>query len=289
MAIKFYKNGEQVSGYTTSYSGKNIIISIDSSKSNTAMFVWDEFGYPLDDYEISGEGADVEVFQLCWDTRIQLENLLKGAKVLLVGIEDIITKSEKGYRGIEYHQSRHKITAVYDNLVFFFQIYHNMTPKLINNQTWKSHVLPEEFRKRDYDKGSKDWCKALGNRWANRKDDVTDAYCIGLYLLMSEKIEAFYSVDFTEPAKGTYTYGIFPSSFPLPAGSKKFVIKNNDTLQHNAATVSNKVDVGQPGVFTYPIDKLTLDELYSSEVLYNNEYKFNREDTSVQVIVYSKS
>lgn len=284
--MELFKNGTPVYEYTQTYSGQNILVSIDSSKSNTAMFVWDEYGYPIDDYEISGAGSDIDVYDLCWQTRIELEKLFSGSHILRVGIEDIITKKESGYKGLDIHQSRYKITAVFDNLIFFFQTYHNQTPRRINNWEWKSHVLPEEYRTKDHKKGSKDWCVALGNRWANRKDDVTDAYCIGLYLLMTEKIESVYKLDSTEPAKCKYDYGIFPIQFPVPANAKNFLIKNNDTLMHNIETIANRVKDKQPGCVKVPIELLTIEDVYSDKLKFNSTYKFDRDADEVLVVVY---
>lgn len=284
--MEFYKNGEPVYEYVPSYGGKNIFVSIDSSKSNTAMLVWDEYGFPLDDYEISGAGASVDVYDLCWKTRDELCKLFNGANILRVGIEDIITKNENGYKGLEVHQSRYKITAVFDNLMFFFQIYHGQTPRKINNQEWKSHVLPDDLRKASVHKGSTIFCERLGNRWAGRKDDVTDAYCIGLYLLMTEKVESYYPVDHTEPAQRGYEYGVFPITFPTPAGAKNFIIKNNDTLIHNIETVSNHVSSGQPGIFSVPIDLLTMEDVYSENIKFGGAYKFARDAEKVLVVVY---
>lgn len=286
--MELYKNESPVYSYEPSYSGKNIYVSIDSSKSNTAMFVWDEYGFPLDDYEISGAGSQVNVYDLCWQTRIELEKLFRGAHILRVGIEDIITKKEGGYKGIEIHQSRHKITAVFDNLVFFFQMFHNQTPRFINNQAWKAGVLPEEYRKRTHDKGSKDWLMDMGSRWGHRKDDVTDAYCIGLFLLRTENVESVYSIEHTEPAEHTFEYGIFPVEFPIPQGAKNFVIKNDDSLSHNIQTVSNRIAVGQAGCILVPVDLLTMDDVYSDEVKTNSIYKFHRGCENVLAIVFRK-
>lgn len=286
--MKFMKNGESVYEYAPSYSGKNILVSIDSSKSDTAMFVWDEYGHPLDDYEIIGAGSDIGVYDLCWRTRIELQKLFSGANILRVGIEDIITKKEAGYKGIEIHQSRYKITAVFDNLVFFFQIFHNQTPRMINNWSWKSSVLPEDLRKKDVKKGSTEYCKRLGNRWAGRNDNVTDAYCIGLYLLMSEKIESVYYLEYTEPGRVKYDYGIFPESFPLPSGSKNFIIKNNDTLQHNIETIANKVVTGQPGCVKADISLLSLEDVYSEHARFASNYKYTLVDNQVLVVVFRK-
>lgn len=286
--MELHKNDVPVYEFTPSYGGMNIYVSIDSSKSNTAMLVWDEFGYPIDDYEIAGAGSDIDVYDLCWQTREELRKLFTGANILKVGIEDIITKKEKGYKGIEIHQSRYKITAVYDNLIFFFQIYHNQTPRRINNWAWKADILPEDLRKQDVHKGSKEFCKRLGNRWANRKDDVTDAYCIGLHLIKTESVQSVHYLEYTEPGKVQFSYGIFPSSFPIPVESKQFRIKNNDTLQHNIETVANRIAAGQPGCLQVGTTMLSANDIYSDNVKYTQQYKFELADTEVLVVVFRK-
>lgn len=286
--MELFKNGVPVYEYVQSYGGKNVLVSVDSSKSNTAIWTWDEYGFPLDYYEIAGAGSSVDVYDLCWQTRTELQKLFMGANVLKVGIEDIITKNEKGYKGLEIHQSRYKITAVFDNLIFFFQMFHNQTPRRINNWDWKSHVLPEEYRTREHSKGSKDWLTSLNPIWASRKDDVSDAYCIGLFLIMTENIQSFYPLEHTEPSTHLYEYGIFPIDFPVPTNAKKFVVKNDDTLLHNIETVSNHISDGQPGSFTLSMDKLSIEDVYSDAVKFGGLYKFARDAESVLVVVYRK-
>lgn len=286
--MELHKNNVPVYEFTPSYGGRNIVVSIDSSKSNTAMFVWDEYGHPLDDYEISGAGSEVDIYDLCWQTRKELKKLFTGANIILVGIEDIITKKEKGYKGLDFHQSRYKITAVFDSLIFFFQDNHNITPMRINNWSWKSSVLPEELRKADVKKGSQLYCKLLGNRWADRKDDVTDAYCIGLYLFMTVSVNSVYTVDSTVPFRGLYEYAICPIDFPTPANSKKFVIQNEDSLIHNIETVAGRIKVGQPGCITVECSKLTIDDVYSDKVQFSGKYSYERNCDKVLVVVFRK-
>lgn len=287
--MQLFKNGNQVDSYQTSYSGRNIYISIDSSKSNSAMFVWDENSRPLDDYEISGAGADIDVYDLCYQTRQELKKLFYGANILKVGIEDIITKNEKGYKGLEIHQSRYKITAVFDSFIFYFQEYHHIMPIKINNWEWKSHILPEEYRTRDHKKGSKEWCVRLGNRWADRKDDVTDAYCIGLYLTRTEHVEVISKIEGTEPAKYEYEYIICPSSTPLNNSNiKHFTIQNNDTIIHNIETVSNRINNNMIGAFNIPISSIPIDLIYNSNIRYTDDHRFEKEDTEVTIIVSRK-
>lgn len=279
--MELFKNGMQVYEFVPAYGGKKLILSIDSSKSDTAMIVWDEFGHPLDDYEICGAGKEVNVHQLCWDTRKELDELFRGADVILVGLEDIITKKEKGYKGLEVHQSRAKITAVFDNFIFYFQDRFNLMPKLINNWAWKAGVLPEEYRKDSHRKGSQDWLTDIGSKWAGRNDNITDAVCIGLYLLNNNKVEATYEITSTAPARFNYDFGILPKSFKKPTGHKNFVICNNDTLQHNLDEIANSIEVGQTGYVLVPTERVPIDLIYSDKLKSTNKYKYERHESEL--------
>jgi hypothetical protein len=287
--MNIYKNGVEVSEYTTSYSNKAIAISIDSSKSNSALVVWDEFGNPLDDYEISGAGSETDVYDLCAFTRVQLYNLFKGANIFMVGIENIITKNEKGYKGIEIHQSRYKITAVFDNFIFFFDVFFKRRPILINNQEWKAGVLPEEYRHRDHKKGSKDWFDTLNNRWTGRKDDVTDAVCIGLYMFKTHKeIKCVHEIKETAPTKYEYNAVIIPTSMTIPKECKEFVINNTDTLEHNLQTIANNVDVGQLGVVKVDTALIPIEWIYSDRLRFDKDHTYPRDTREVYLVITRK-
>lgn len=283
--MELHKNGVPIYEFESSYGGRKIIISIDSSKSNSAMVVWDEYGHPLDDYEISGAGRDVDVYDLCWDMRKELDKLLYGADVILVGIEDIITKKEEGYRGLEHHQSRAKITAVFDNFIFYFQDRFNINPIKVPNWSWKSGILPEEYRKKSHKKGSKDWLTDIGSRWADRKDDVTDAVCIGLYLINTNKIEAVYEIDSTQPANFGYDFVIFPVRYASKKIDKKFIIKNGDSFEHNLDTISNRIEKGQIGSVIVPISRVPIELLYSDKLKTTNECKYEKHETELLILV----
>mgnify|MGYP003297521436 CR=1 FL=1 len=73
-----HKNGNILEDFSPCYAGKNLVIAIDSSKSNSAMVVGKPDGTILDDYEISGAGANVDVYDLCADTRQFIKELFRG-------------------------------------------------------------------------------------------------------------------------------------------------------------------------------------------------------------------
>lgn len=279
------RNGEQVHEFTPEYGGKKIVIAIDSSKSNTAIVVGDTEGHILNDYEISGAGSDTDVYDLCRDTRNALRQLFHGADIQLIGIEDIITKKEANYKGLEVHQSRAKITAVFNNLIFFFDEVFNKMPRFIPNQSWKASVLPEEFRKRTHKKGSKDWFDELGNRWAGRKDDVTDAVCIYIFLMKTEEIKVEYSVRETKPAECEYTYGLFPITFKSIENYKKFVIENNDSIEHNMATIAGRLDKNEYGYFAVDISRIPIEWIYSDKLKFSAMSTYQREDKKIYIAV----
>lgn len=283
--MNIYKNGVLVDEYIPTYGNRKIVVAIDSSKSNSAIAVADEFGNILDDYEISGAGSETDVYDLCAFTRMQLKSLFMGADILLVGIEDIITKKEKGYKGIEIHQSRYKITAVFDNFIFLFEEFFGIRPIRVNNWDWKVAILPEEYRKRTHDKGSKDWFDDLRNRWAGRKDDVTDVVCICMYLFKQKKIKAVYELKETAPTSVKYNYAIMPVRVALPNGAKEFVINNNDTLEHNIATVANSITDGQVGVLKVKTEDVPFEWLYSDRLRYSSQLKFQRVEKELLIIV----
>lgn len=282
--ITLKKNGEVVDNYTPSYSGQHIIIAIDSSKSNTAMIVGTPKGRVLDDYELSGAGSDVDVYDFCKVMRQQLRVLFLDADILFVGIEDIITKKSDGYKGLEIHQSRAKITAVFNNFFFMFQDYFNIKPVPINNWLWKSTILPDTYRSRDHKKGSKDWLRDIGNPLGSRKDDVTDAYCIFQFIIKTYKFKVKDVVETTCPTNKNYIYTIFPENVDFP-GARWYEIRNNDTLEHNITAVADRCTSEEVALFKWPIDKIPLDIIYSDNLSILGNHVFTRKDKEVVVCV----
>lgn len=286
--MELYRNGIKVSNYEPLYSNKKIIISIDSSKTNSAIIVGDTMGHILDDFEIKGGGNQVDVHDLCRETRAQLKNLFHGADILLVGIEDIITKKEKGYKGIEIHQSRLKITTVWNNFIFFFDEFFGIMPVLVNNWAWKSGVLPEKYRTKDHDKGSKDWFKSLGNQWADRSDDVTDAVCIFLYLRQTMNIKPVYEIKEIQPPTHEYEIALYPDSLTISDKMKVFEIVNNETLEHNLGTMSNMLDINQIGCVKVPIESIPIEWIYSDALKYSAQCNYERETDWIYIVIGRK-
>lgn len=277
------KNGYYVEYYEPSYSGMNVIVSIDSSKSNSAMFVASSNGVILDDYEISGAGGDVDVYKLCWDTRKQLANLFRGAKVQLVGIEDIITKKGK-HTGLETHQSRAKITAVFNSFIAYFQDHHDIMPVLVNNQAWKSYVLPEEYRTRAHDKGSKDWLYDIGSVYGERTDDICDAYCILQFLKGNYHISVIESVDNIDLRDVPYKFYVMPKLYGPEELMREFKYNPDFMLMDNIKTIANICSPGQNGFVKVPISLIPIDWIYEHTIM-DPDLRFEKNASEVYLCI----
>lgn len=259
------KNGIIVQTYEPWYSNKKIAIAIDSSKSNTAIIVGDVYGNVLDDYEIDGK-SDKDVTVLSWNQRKELKKLFEGAKIQLVGIENIITKKSdtKGKDNpLDIHMSRWKITHIFDSLICFFQDNHNINPELVNQWDWKVDTLPEEYRKRDHKKGSLDYQKAIGSKYAYRSDDVTDAYCIYQFLAREHGYKNIKEIEEPCSADKQYNCGIYPTSTNVPPNAKQFVFNMDLTFKQNCDTmVFNTL---YSDVYCYariPVSYLSIEDIY---------------------------
>ena len=175
------------------FEDKEIIIGIDSSKTNTGISVTN-----LTDSE---EGNEVETsfafygkddgtteqdcLLLCKKEREAFRKIFKGSYIRVAGIEDIITKeySSNPYHktGMTVHESRFKITAVFGSFISCLQEDFGKTPFLVNNWSWKAAMLPPEYRAKGVYKGSQLYLQDKGSIFGDLTDDETDAYFIKKY------------------------------------------------------------------------------------------------------------
>lgn len=254
------------------YTQQRIIIAIDSSKTNSCMTVANEYGVRLDDFELRGEPKD-DVLQQCIWERQCLSVILEHSTPWIVGIEDIITKKEytssdgkkvsKFSAGLEIHQSRFKITAVFMSFVIFFQDKFDITPELVNNWSWKSTVLPEEYRTREHNKGSLDWHRDRGTRLANRTDDVTDCDCILEYLKITHKITGEQHIsDVAESTTHKY-FLIICSAKSDTGGSVKFSDNNKIKFEDKIAYMLNRLEIKEVGCCLVETRSLTPQQIYT--------------------------
>lgn len=295
--ITFKQNGVSVDHYEAKYVGKHLVIAIDSSKTNSAMLVGDTDGKVLDDYEISGAGRDTNVYDLCRYTRRELKNLFRGSYIEFVGIEDIITKKEESNgskgngwhssKGLEIHQSRYKITAVFDNFIFYFDEFHNCMPTLIPQWSWKSTTLPPEYRMRTHKKGSKDYMQDMGWSYGNRKDDVTDAFFILMYIYQTYSFNVTRFIDEIVPTQKSYDYIILPEDVTMPK-TPVYESRNTDDLKHNIESIVERTDSGESALLVWDIEDLSIQEVYSGRLQNIRGFKFTKNDKQVKVFIEVK-
>lgn len=281
------RNGIPVSTYESEYVGKKIVIGIDASKSNTAIVIGDVNGEVYNDYEINGSGSDNDAWDVSYVTRKALRTLLKGSEILLVEIEDIITKKADNVynQGMSIHKSRAAITHIFDSFIIFFMDEFGIKPEPANNQAWKAAILPEEFRRRYHKKGAKDYYDMYypGSRWAGRKDDVTDAYCIYQYGLRRHKFNVSYSLSNVGKTSNQIDSGFFSIDIikKLPANARKFDYNDSFSLdQIKNALAANIVGVDCFAYIVIPIEKLNIKDIYENSL----QSKFERNTKEIVLV-----
>lgn len=172
----------------------DIVVAMDTSKSNTGIIVGNQVGDVYADFEINGSAktsgtSEQDMIALCRESRFALKEIFSGANVQDFIVEDIITTKDKVQQGTRYyiskgmdhHESRFKITMMFNSMIFLFDDFFGIhEPILVNNNTWKSNVVPEQYR-HGSEKYSQQWLLSIGHPYGLRSNDICDAYCIYLY------------------------------------------------------------------------------------------------------------
>lgn len=249
------------------YSGREITIGIDSSKTNSALAVGDETGKLIDIIELNGSGdgtTEEAVLKLCEKQRQALRSIFGGAHVAAVGIEDIITKNNgQKESGITVHTSRFKITAVFMSFIFFFQETFGITPELINNWEWKHAVLPEQFRSRDIKKGSLEYFRSTGSKYGNYTDDATDSICILKYLCSKKGIVQAYKIREIETPKIPYRMFLMSESCNMDlTAAQLFEYNSSLNLKQNADVMANVIGRSKAAVSVVRTADLRFEDIY---------------------------
>lgn len=250
------------------YAGKEITIAIDSSKRNSAFAVGDANCNLLDYFEFNGKDDGTtqrDVLLLCQNQRKVLSTLFSGAIPKIVGIENIITKKsddEQYSGGIKHHDSRFKITAVFMSFISFFQDTFDITPELVNVGTWKSTVLPPEFRKRNIGKESLAYFKSINSPLQYCTDDVTDCICILEYLRIAHGLKSGFSIIEPEAPRCKYKLCLANSSV-VPANKKVFLYNTNLTLDQNAIVMANNITEKEIAIADVKTSAFTIEEIHS--------------------------
>lgn len=284
-----------ISSLQSMFNGKSIIISIDSSKSNTAIMVWSRTFKPLNLIELDGSN-DKDILELIKLQRDFIKCLFNGSIIVQGGIEDIITKKEeesggKFSEGLKHHHSRYVITAVYVSIIACFQDNHNITLEPIPNQAWKSAVLPKELNKRNIYKGSVDYVREKYPQYVVglKPDDGTDAICIGEYMKLRKGISKENIIedipDEQELLINPCKYRLYPAETNFKKDiSIKFQYNDSLSLDMNARAISNRLKKGQLGLARLSINDISIEELYELCTVTNNN-KFEEKTTHLMLVV----
>ncbi len=269
--MQVFKDNRLMTAVCPQYQGKVINIAIDSSKRNTGFTVGDENCNPLDVYDINGRNdgtSEVDVLALCQKQRQFLRTLLAGSRPKIVGIEDIITVNKaSSIAGISQHTSRFKITAVFMSFISFFQDMFDITPELVNNQAWKSAVLPKEYNTKSIGKGSLAYFKAIRSKYANYTDDATDSICILQYLKLMHGIRDITQIKEAEVKRCYYQMEIVRQGTRLEKNKVAWYQVNEElTLQQNATVMVNHLGNREFGVAEIPVNFLSVGEIYQLAV-----------------------
>lgn len=253
------------------FSGQDIVVGIDSSKTNTAIAVGDMEREFLSWIELNGvyDGtSEHDTLILCKKQRAALRILLQGANIKYAGIEDIVSKIEKGREtGMTQHTSRFKITAVFMSLIALLQDDFGITPLLINNKSWKHEILPEEFRKLNIGKGSLAYFRSIGSPLGACTDDVTDAACILEFVYNAKGIRK--GKHIVEREVPLYQHSKILVSMKTAERFRNvellFLYNKNMTLVDNAIVMSNILAHSGKKVATadVSIEDLSLKDIYT--------------------------
>ena len=103
--------------------------------------------------------------------------------------------------------------------------------------------------------------------------------------MKTEEIKVEYSVRETKPAECEYTYGLFPITFKSIESYKKFVIENNDSIEHNMATIAGRLDKNEYGYFAVDISRIPIEWIYSDKLKFSAISTYQREDKEIYIAV----
>ena len=256
------------------YKNKHIIVSIDSSKTNTAIAVWSRTYTLLNVIEING-ASDKDVLDLIKEQRKFLAVVFRGAKLSYGGIEDIITKKEEtddgSSGGMRHHHSRYVITAVFISMIVFFQDHFDFTLTKISNQSWKALVLPPDLNRKDVYKGSVEYIREKYPKYirGGKDDDAADAICIGLYMKMiADKDKSGTNLmdipDEAEILQKPCIYRLYNENQKINKDvGVGFRYNEELTLEANARAIANRIQKGQLGFAKLDITEVTVEDIYN--------------------------
>lgn len=250
----------------------DVVIAIDPSKTNMAVYICSPTGETYRCVEFSGNnrkaGPAMDTTLYCSEVRSFLKALLSNVSIYLVGVEAAITK-----RGMTHHHSNMVLTEIRSNVLNFFLEEYGIRVIEVNNWAWKRAVLPDGYRGQ-HEKGSKKFFEILHPESPLAyyyEADMTDAFCIAMYLI-SKHCQGYAIVcnQKEEPNENTRKFWLYPRSVHDLPNAYHMKINRHFTIQDNVVFMCNRTNnLCESEV---AVEQLTLDDIYGHSMGFNSPY-----------------
>lgn len=251
----------------------DVVIAIDPSKTNMAVYICSPLGETYKCIEFSGNnrkaGPTMDTTQYCDEVRTFLKALLKNVSIYLVGVEAAITK-----KGMNHHHSNMVLTEIRGNILNFFLDEYNIKVIEVNNWAWKRAVLPDGFRGQ-HEKGSKKFFQLRHPESPLAyyyEADMTDAFCIATYLL-GTKCQGYAIVcnRKEQPVAKTRKFWLYPNTVHDLPNSYHARINNHFTIEDNVIFLCNRTNNLCESVVD--VDRLQMEDIYNHAMGFSEPYK----------------
>lgn len=241
-----------------------LMIVIDPSKTESGVTVATIYGEVLEILTMSGVYSDhrEDTMDFCRDCQMYYMQRFGKANVKWFCKESTIMK-----KGTEYYTSMKVLESISTVLDDTAKMLVGKNAFGINNWAWKSHVLPDGYRSQK-EKGSYIWMCELNPAIRQLTDNITDSYC--MYLYMRDYIVKCASLSICcnahEEANNPYTYVIINTK-NIPEGVQEFIFNSKYDIKENCNYYINRSN--KPGYCKIDINTVLAEEIYghSYEVL----------------------
>ena len=261
----------------------DVVIAIDPSKTNMALFIGSPFSEHYASVEFTGNyrsgGTPEDTTLYCEEVRTFLRSFLKNVNLYIVGVEAAISK-----RGMDHHHSSMVLTEIRGNILNFFLEEYHIKVDEINNWAWKHAILPEGYRGQK-EKGSKRFVhdffpdNPLNDYYAA---DMTDAFCMYLYIVKT-KCQSYSLIcnRIEEPVNPNRKFFLYPSSFAdiqIPH-CRNVALNDHFSLDENVSYLGNRTLLQCKGLVE-DINTLSLRSIYGHATGFET-----LEDTSATLLI----
>lgn len=266
----------------------DVVVAIDPSKTNMAVYVCSPTGEMYVGVEFSGNnrkaGPVMDTTLYCEEVRSYLKALFKNVNLYVVGVEAAITK-----RGMTHHHSNMVLTEIRGNILNFFLEEYGIRVIEVNNWAWKKAVLPDGYRSQ-HEKGSKKFFQILHpeNPLAYYYEaDMTDAFCIAMYLISTQcKGYAVICNRKENRSINTRDYTFYPNVVHNVPHSFHVTMNHHFTIMDNVIFLCNRTNsLCESAV---DINKLTLDDIYGHCRGFNKPYEENSVTLLIEASIVTK-